>query len=381
MSEPPVPDRSSAADKQRNPLAMRIRIALARAFWAFWPAGAPIGRPRGPVALIRWDGKIGDWVLSSFLFEAIGRETGATMIAVAAPHQTDLYHATPGVDVVLPCRRKSLRDVLRTGLALRRLGCDTVVELTDRARWSDMLVMALSGARMRLKGVEPRIGSLFRLLDLPEDGHAVERSLAFLDAIEIPRRDWRFDWRLPDEDVASARSLWDGATAIRVVLNPFGADRSRILAAPTIAAIAEALLTALPDHSRVIVPLPPSVPGDWRAAVARWPIETRPVPVARIETTAALIAEADLVISPDTSIVHIAALFDRPMVALYPEDTRETRRWRPRSTRATVLIPTAEEALGGHRGITAIDPRRIVEAALARLAGTASTTVDDGLPQ
>jgi ADP-heptose:LPS heptosyltransferase len=365
-------DQSTASTKRRNPLAMRIRIALARLVWSLWPASAAVGRPLGPVALIRWDGKIGDWVLSSHLFGAIGRATGSTMIAVAAPHQLDLYRETPGVDVVLPCRRKSLGDVVRTGLALRRLGCDTVVELTDRARWSDMLVMALSGARLRLKGVEPGIGSLFRLLDLPVDGHVVERGAAFLAAIGVPAGDWRFDWRLPADDRAAAAALWGDRPVTRILLNPFGADRTRILPAPTIAAIAERLIAARAEPTRVIVPLPPSVPGDWRAAVARWPVETQPVPVARIEATAALIAGADLVISPDTSIVHIAALFDRPMVALYPEDTRETRRWRPRSTRATILVPTEAEAASGLRGITAIDPGRIVEAARERLTIAAS---------
>ena len=43
----------------------------------------------------------------------------------------------------------------------------------------------------------------------------------------------------------------------------------------------------------------------------------------------ALISRLDLLISPDTSLIHIARSFDTPVVGLYSRATKNFRRWRP----------------------------------------------------
>jgi ADP-heptose:LPS heptosyltransferase len=46
----------------------------------------------------------------------------------------------------------------------------------------------------------------------------------------------------------------------------------------------------------------------------------------------ALIAEADLVISPDTSVVHMAAAWKKPLIAVYKDVRMNNRLWAPGTT-------------------------------------------------
>ena len=52
----------------------------------------------------------------------------------------------------------------------------------------------------------------------------------------------------------------------------------------------------------------------------------------------ALIEQLDLIITPDTSIVHIASAFDKPMVSIYENNKNNYRLWRPTSTLNSVIF-------------------------------------------
>ncbi len=43
----------------------------------------------------------------------------------------------------------------------------------------------------------------------------------------------------------------------------------------------------------------------------------------------ALIAQAELIISPDTSVVHMAAAWNKPLIAVYKDVLLNNRLWAP----------------------------------------------------
>jgi ADP-heptose:LPS heptosyltransferase len=313
-------------------------MAAARLLFAAFPRSEPIRPPRGPVVFVRWDGKYGDYVVSAFLYAAVARIAGSRIVVVVAPGQEDLYRRTAGVDAVIACRRKSPADVLATTLALRRLRPDMIVELNDRARWSDLILMAFGGAKVRIKGRRPKT-AVFEIAELPEDDHVTTRYRAFLAAIGGTAEDWRFDWRLPEPARARAADAFGDHPGRRILLNPVGAGRGRRLSAARVRAIAEALTRETP--ARIVVPLPPGHADDFAGIGDVAGLRT--LAVATIEETAALVARADLVISPDTSVVHIAALLRVPLVALYPSRDNLVE-WRPDTELLEILVP---ETIGG----------------------------------
>lgn len=52
----------------------------------------------------------------------------------------------------------------------------------------------------------------------------------------------------------------------------------------------------------------------------------------------ALIAQADLVISPDTSVVHMAAAWKKPLIAVYKDVRMNNRLWAPGYDKARQII-------------------------------------------
>lgn len=66
-------------------------------------------------------------------------------------------------------------------------------------------------------------------------------------------------------------------------------------------------------------------------------------PSRSIHDVIALIQRSSVVISPDTSIVHIAAAFDVPVVGLYPNLVWNTQKFRPLSSISRVLLSDSPE--------------------------------------
>ena len=81
----------------------------------------------------------------------------------------------------------------------------------------------------------------------------------------------------------------------------------------------------------------------------------------------AALAGAAIVVTPDTSVVHIAAAFDTPIVALYPNVEWNLKKFRPLSTRAEVVQPDDAQAFAD------IPAARVI-AALRRVAAGAPRT-------
>ena len=53
---------------------------------------------------------------------------------------------------------------------------------------------------------------------------------------------------------------------------------------------------------------------------------------------AALIEQLDLIISPDTSIVHIASAFDKPIISIHESDEDSFRLWSPASSQSKTIF-------------------------------------------
>ncbi|WP_028311024.1 O-antigen ligase family protein [Derxia gummosa] len=339
-----------------------LRIALARLLWWVPARPAGLGRPGGPMVFLRWDGKLGDFVVSGFLYGELKRRFGCEIAVVVAPGQEALYRELPGVDHVVDCRRRHPVDVLRAALALRRLGAQYCVELNDRARWSDLLFMRVLGARVNLKGAGPAFNQ-FQLLDLPDDGRVVDRYRAFLRHFGIEAADWRFDWPLTDDARAFARDAFTSRRA-RLVINPFGASPLRSLSAARVAEVANDLRA----DGEVVILVPPGNDG-WRDAIRPLLRDgARLCATTDIRQSAAVIAAADLVISPDTSIAHIAALHSRPLVALYQPQPDNLARWTPDCPALELLVAAPAADGSGQMPVDSIAGAEIVAAARRLLA-------------
>ncbi len=77
---------------------------------------------------------------------------------------------------------------------------------------------------------------------------------------------------------------------------------------------------------------------------------------------AALVSRLDVMISPDTSFIHIAAAYDIPTVGIYRNDKNHIQTWGPRSSRSRVITPPRDS-----EGIRGFSIKQTVDAAIGLL--------------
>ena len=87
-------------------------------------------------------------------------------------------------------------------------------------------------------------------------------------------------------------------------------------------------------------------------------------PTPNIRPVCAIMPSLSLLVTPDTSLVHIAAAFDVPTVAIYANEPELVAQWVPHSNDIKVLLSESKKSLEGY---SLQDLLRAVEDRLARL--------------
>ena len=63
-----------------------------------------------------------------------------------------------------------------------------------------------------------------------------------------------------------------------------------------------------------------------------------------------------MIISPDTSVVHIASALNKPIIAIYQNGNSKSKTWGPTSTKSYIIHSSSPDSIEG------FDPLKIVEA-------------------
>lgn len=140
-----------------------------------------------------------------------------------------------------------------------------------------------------------------------------------------------YDLHIPQDVHQQVRQHLAAIEGPKAVVNIFAGHQDRSLSQEQLSALIARLQVQYPrvnvillDHRNEIrIPLPEKVSVN---------------PFKTLHHAMALIAEADLVISPDTSIVHMAAAWKKPLVAVYKDVPLNNRLWAPGYDNARQII-------------------------------------------
>jgi ADP-heptose:LPS heptosyltransferase len=275
-----------------------------------------------PNILVFKPGPIGDFLHSLPAVYALRKKFPRARICVVTSRElSDLIEANPAVDekVYVPSTlfRGDLRGFLRFVRDVRALRPDVFVDL--RSNVKSFLLRNLSGARTVLS---------YRKQRKPERGarrlHAVENLLRTVFPLTGPVTEHAYPIRLREEDVRAAEAFLDarlgsGRQGSRIVaMNPTVgmAIPSRLWPPEYFARLGERIGREL--RAAVVLTGAPS-DREYCGKIAEG-MEPPPV-VAAGELTlgqaAALIREADLLVSGDTGPLHIAAAVGTRVIGLY----------------------------------------------------------------
>jgi len=278
---------------------------------------------------------IGDMIVNTVAFRALKRaHPDWTIHVLAGGANRDIIRTNPNVDHI-----HLFTGTLSVIKQLRQEKFDIYYCHKNRLALGDFILLRYIGSRINIG----RNKSGFRLFDYSIDQPAeteVDRYVRFLNFLGIDDIDRRYDLHLTQEELSWGRSYVETLSGWPIVVfNRYGNRRGKLFGRARAKQMIAEILRAYPGAAIVLLYSPATKTEtvslqrelDLDAVQAATTIRT-------IRDSAAIIRYADLIVTPDTSIVHIACAFDKPQICAY-RDQVELKLWRPMSNKAIVLLP------------------------------------------
>ncbi|MCS7177442.1 MAG: glycosyltransferase family 9 protein [Candidatus Kapabacteria bacterium] len=325
-----------------DPLLKRAELWVRRQLLRRWNGAAPctITAPQLSVAVdegtrilfLRQD-RIGD-VLVSIPVLRILRSAfpNAELGIVLGPNNWEARHAVE--PYVTRCWRYDKRPlaVARLFRRLRQYGYSIAVDLMDNPSVTSTLFLQLLNAPIRIgiaKGNDRAYTHVVPLLDTSRY-HIVERIAQLLlpFGIDPTQQDLHLEYPLSASDRQWARSvLGERRRAYRVGIVIAASHPSKYWGTERWICFLRMLQERHPE-AEVLLFASPTYEREQHAIAQA--TEARRVPIVpSFHQFAALLEQCDVIVTPDTAAVHLAAAWQRPCVALYVWDRPELLPWFP----------------------------------------------------
>jgi ADP-heptose:LPS heptosyltransferase len=292
------------------------------------PAQAPDWGARPyRVLVLRYD-VIGDLVLSTGMLRQIATAHPTIELDVLArTWVVPVLDGFPFVRRVIPFDITATKRYPPMSLLahVRRQRYDVVVDgmsIRHSSPTSSLMFMVAAGAPYRIGLTSASNSFLYNLPVEPQRSrHHAEQSavLAGPFGIALDGTDWRSQLNISSAERAAAERFWMSLGAgPRVFVNISVTDSRNDWPDDRFIAAIRHLRAQRPDAKVLVTGVPAQGDRISRIAVA----SGAHAATQSLREVIARVATSDLVFTPDTGIVHIAAAFERPTVGLYRVDTR-----------------------------------------------------------
>ena len=283
------------------------------------------------VLFLRHD-RAGDMVVSTGVMRGIARSHPTISLDVlASPANAAIVEGADYIHEIVLFNKKRLGDYLPALLRLRRARYDAVVDcMVTAPSVTTLLLILASGARYRI-GIAGRGNDAAFNVTVPAESrtgaHMVDLIAALAGAFDVTLDD---DERHPvlsvtAEERQRAEAVWRAPSSdgqVRALINISAGTPERDWSDAKYAAVMKHIRSRRTDAVLRVISSPPDAERGQRIARDGGGEYTR---TPSIRDAFALIATADLVFTPDTSIAHAASAFRVPTVAIYVRGKSE--RW------------------------------------------------------
>ena len=272
------------------------------------------------ILFLRYDGKIGDMVVNSLMFREIKKVYPNIKIGVVARGAAiDIIKNNPNVDKIYEYYkdRKKIKDL---ALKIKEEKYDLLIDFSEMLRVNQMMLINLCGARINI-GLDRKDWKLFDLSiesgkDFKWTEHITNRYLAYLIKIGLKKESINISYDIYLKDEIKYEDFFNEIKeSKKLILNPYGASKHKSFNIENL----ENIITYLKDKDIAIILV---YFGDKYKELEflekKYKYVYIPKKIESILDTAILIKKSDYIISPDTSIVHIASAFNKKMITIYP---------------------------------------------------------------
>lgn len=272
------------------------------------------------ILFLRYDGKIGDMIVNSLMFREIKKVYPDIRIGVIARGAAiDIIKDNPNVDKIYEHYkdRKKIKDL---ALKIKEEKYDLLIDFSEMLRVNQMMLINLCRARINI-GLDRKDWELFDLSiesgkDFKWTEHITKRYLAYLIKLGLKKENINISYDIYLKDEKKYEVFFNEIKeSKKLILNPYGASKHKSFSIETL----ENIITYLKDKDIAIIL---TYFGDkykeLESLEKKYKYVYIPKKIESILDTAILIKKGDYVISPDTSIVHIASAFNKKMITVYP---------------------------------------------------------------
>lgn len=310
------------------------------------------------ILLMRYD-RIGDMIVTTPLIHVLRRiYPKARIMVLASQTNYDVIVENPDVDEVLVFP-KSLWARLTVLMGLRKRKLSMVVDLYHDLIWHAIIAIRLikpvwvsSSFKNSRYGVNAKLLNLYDVMSQVNVTNPIsEIYLGIASALgaTLDSEDCRYRLTPNKEQLAWAKGqLGDG---YNVGINLFGSRPSMRLKAEDCIEICHQILTQKPMANILLLTTQQTFEEMKKIQQL---VNNKQVglmtPKANIMFITALIKDLDLLITPDTSLVHVACAYDVPLIAVYVNSPALHIHWQPKhpSGRFKVIFSSEEKSLHGY---------------------------------
>jgi len=327
-------------NRRRNYLMKRLRMDIARFRFDTKERRHFDFSQVQRVLFLRDDDKIGDMVVSTSLFREFG-QAGLHIDVLAGKNSANVITHNSYIKKIITISADE-ENSLKLAKQLSYQPYDLVVDMGDQM--SPQRLRFLSALKAKnLIGFNKDHYNLYNK-SIAYDGfnlHITERYKSLLKTLGFNDSNTQYDLHTSEEVRQQvAQFLASLPQFPNVVLNPFTADKKRDLSHTQCHELVDKIKSQYSQINIILVGTPNKInelkiPGTYIN------------PFNTLESAIEIIHHANLVISPDTSIVHIAAAWEKPLVCLYGHDMHgkfiNSMVWGPGNPRSIQLFTKSKE--------------------------------------
>lgn len=272
------------------------------------------------ILFLRYDGKIGDMVVNSLMFREIKKIYPEIKIGVVTRGAArDIIDNNPYVDEIYNYE-KNRKKIKKLAEKIREDKYDLLIDFSEMLRVNQMMLINLSKARFNM-GLDRKDWKLFDIsVNSGEDfewyNHITDRYKSYLSKIGIKKENIEISYDIHVEKKGNYSEILSKLEKERIlILNPYGASKHKSFSLETI----EKILKFLKELKiNVILLYYGDKYQELEAFINNNSNLYLPKEIKSIKDSIYLIDKAEYVLSPDTSIVHIASALNKKGIFVYP---------------------------------------------------------------
>lgn len=305
------------------------------------------------ILFLRYDGKIGDMVINTLMFRELKKIYSAIQIdVVTAGLNGEIIKNNPYVNQIYRYEKKNMRQK-KIIQQIQAEKYDLLIDFTEDLKIDQIRFINLCKAKQNIGFAK----NDWRLFDISidcvlYDQHITTRYQRILEYLGIKNPNLKYDIFLnkkQEEFGFNFRKLIKEKYLI--ALNPYGASKYRTFTKEKIREIVEEIFKISEDIALTLL-FPPEKIGEIKEIAVK--INNRrlylPINTNSLLENTSLIKNADLIISPDTSVVHMAVAFEKKLIAIYRPDLTEEKNaiiWGPNLESAIQIFSQKEKSKNG----------------------------------